>query len=122
MSSDAYCLIGVTLTLVTFVAIFMLLRGMPRPGVFRSWKAILRAARESRTLFEKSLLVVVLIAQMCRGGAYTLAAALVAAAASIGTAICGINPENMRIARDILNDVLQWLRPESHTSSIPTHH
>ena len=108
---------AVALSLGALVFMAFLLRSMPRPQVFSGWESIIVAWRDTRDVFEKLLLIFVLSRQFSRSLAITLAVATIGAAASIGTSLCGINPESMKVIRDTINDVLRWLRGETVRSS-----
>lgn len=117
MSGDAYCFAGVLLSLATLGFITFLILKTPRPVIFTTWKDILAAARETQTLFEKLLLVLVLVRQLSRSTAILLTLGVIPAATSIGTSLCGISPETLRGIRDIINDVLRRLGSDQKAAS-----
>jgi hypothetical protein len=117
MSSDAYCLVGIALSLATLVFIAVILWKMPRPVIFSTWRDIRAASRQSRTTFDKFLLALIIYRQISRGAAIFLTLGFISAATTIGTSICGVSPETLRGIRDIVNDILRWLRPDNKATS-----
>ena len=108
--SDVYCLLAVAISLVALIYMAYIVRGVPRPRIFASWKGIIGAWRQTADIFEKVLFLFVLWRQLSRGLAISLVIATITAAATIGTSLCGMNPEALKVVREIINDVLRWLR------------
>lgn len=111
MPDKAYCFLGGIVSLMVILTMFYLVFGPGRsPPIFRSVDDVYAGWRSARTPGER-LLFLGLFYRHLRGPFFVLALAPFAGVvASVGTSICGLDPEALRIIRGTIGDILDFFR------------
>ena len=107
---DLYCFLGAALSLFALLVMVLLIRSMPRARIFRGWRDVFAAWREIRGRLEVILFLALLFRYLCGGGTVAVVLMVVSAALTIGTSLCGLNPDALKVVREIVNDVLDVVR------------
>jgi hypothetical protein len=108
MAGDIYCLLGAGLALLALWIMLGLIRSTPRTRIFRGWRDVIRAWRKTRGLVERCLFFGLLGKYLFGGIAAAVIIPIVCAALTIGTSLCGLNPDALRVLREIVNDILDF--------------
>lgn len=110
MGGGVYCLLAGALSLAVLAFIAYLPFSGPRTQIFKDWREVLEAWRLAASPLEK-LIVALLIARYLKGPVLlAFMVPFIGVVGTIGTAICGLDVEVLRVARAMLEDLLAYLR------------
>ena len=110
MSEQAWCFLGLLVGLSVLALIAKAAFSAPASGLFRGYRDVRLEWRRTRDKGEKALLIGSVFCQLARGGIFVLLATIVGAVFSLALSVCGTSPESMRVGKQMLDSILEFLR------------
>jgi hypothetical protein len=117
------CFLTLLLTSVVVLLMMRLIRSensVSNTRFYDGWRSVFEAWRNAETNFERCLVLVLILAQVFRGGKWALVVVYIAFGIAALAAICGWQlPDVLKAARDILRDLYQFLNGEQPPAVAP---
>ncbi len=111
MPDDFYCPIGIAVILTTIALAILLIRSVPRAQMFKDWREVFEAWRQTRGFWEGCIFFGLFARHISRGSAIAILLGMLTLAGTIWSGLCGLSPDTLRVIREILSDALKTIGP-----------